>query len=136
MLYFDHNATTPVIPEANQAWLNVTEEFFGNPSSLHRVGSRAEHVMERARESVAATLHCDPLNIVWTSSATEANNLAIFQLYHRLEKNKPIWVSAIEHPSIIEPATYFFKKRVSWIPATSEGVIDLNWLSRALKREK
>ena len=68
--YFDHNATSPVMPAARQAWLDATEQFIGNPSSPHRVGARADAALTAAREKLAAMLGCDPLDIVWTSGAT------------------------------------------------------------------
>src|SRR5688572_30775412 len=75
MLYFDHNATTPLLPEARQAWLEVSDKFIGNPSSPHRVGARADMVLQAARAKLAAFLDCDPIDIVWTSGATESNNM-------------------------------------------------------------
>ena len=67
MIYFDHNATTPMLPEARQAWLDATEKFIGNPSSPHRVGSRADAAITEARQRLAEFLGCDALDIVWTS---------------------------------------------------------------------
>ena len=60
MTYFDHNATSPVIPAARQAWLDATEQFIGNPSSPHRIGARADAALTEAREKLAAMLACDP----------------------------------------------------------------------------
>ena len=71
MIYFDHNATTPLLPEAKQAWLEATDKFIGNPSSPHRVGARADAALQAARETLAGLLGCDPLDLVWTSGATE-----------------------------------------------------------------
>src|SRR5881392_3762649 len=70
MIYFDHNATTPMLPEARQAWLDATEKFIGNPSSPHRVGSRADAAIIEARQQLAEFLGCDALDILWTSGAT------------------------------------------------------------------
>jgi len=133
MLYFDHNATTPVIPEANQTWIKATEEYFGNPSSLHRIGTRADHALERSRHTIASILKCHPLDIIWTSGATEANNLAVFQLRNRLPPEKKIWVSPLEHPSILAPARHYFQNRITWIPVKPTGVVDLDWIQENLK---
>ena len=77
MLYFDHNATTPLSTAAREAWLEASEQFVGNPSSPHRLGARAERALADARELLAAYLGCGPLDIVWTSGATESNNLVM-----------------------------------------------------------
>jgi cysteine desulfurase len=135
MIYFDHNATTPVLPEANQAWLSAIEEFFGNPSSLHRAGARADHALERARCSVAQILNCDPTELIWTSGATESNNLAIYQLARSLPSGSRILVSSIEHPSVLEPARFYFGNRISWIPCRPDGVIDFDRLKESVLRE-
>src|SRR3989442_6068040 len=58
MIYFDHNATTPMLPEARQAWLDATEKFVGNPSSPHRIGSRADAAITGARQRLAGVLRC------------------------------------------------------------------------------
>ena len=75
MIYFDYNATAPVIREARDAWLEVTEKIGGNPSSMHQAGTRASIALADAREKLAAFLGCHPLDIIWTSGATEANNM-------------------------------------------------------------
>ena len=75
MIYFDYNATAPVMREAREAWLNVTEKIGGNPSSMHQAGTRASIALADAREKLAAFLGCHPLDIIWTSGATEANNM-------------------------------------------------------------
>ena len=77
MLYFDHNATTPVMPAARAAWLEATEKFIGNPSSPHRLGQRADAALQSAREQLAALLGCDAMDIVWTSGATESSNMVL-----------------------------------------------------------
>jgi len=70
MIYFDYNATAPVMREAREAWLHVTEKLGGNPSSMHQFGTKASIVLADAREKLAAYLGCNPNDIVWTSGAT------------------------------------------------------------------
>src|SRR5439155_19028359 len=77
MIYFDHNATTPMLPEARQVWLEATGKFVGNPSSPHRIGSRADAAISAARRLLADLLGCDTLDLVWTSGATESNNTVL-----------------------------------------------------------
>src|SRR5688500_14804956 len=75
--YLDHNATTPVHPEAAEAMGEVLRGAFGNPSSLHAAGREARRRVEDARESLARLIGADPGEIVFTGGGTEANNLAL-----------------------------------------------------------
>jgi len=136
VLYFDHNATSPLIPEAREAWLDATERYLGNPSSPHRVGDRADKALNEAREKLAGWLGCHPLDIVWTSGATEANNL----VFHHLEKSQPeyaaVWVSAIEHPSVIQPVNRRFPKRRLLLRPEPDGRLDIERLAEGLARRR
>ncbi len=132
MIYFDHNATTPLLPVARQAWLAATEQFMGNPSSPHRVGARAEAALNTARAQLAAFLGCDPLDLVWTSGATESNNLVLHHYARRLKPGAEVWVSAIEHPCVLDATRHYFLRRHRLIPVTRAGVADLDWLRREL----
>ena len=136
MTYFDHNATSPLHPAARQAWLEATEKFIGNPSSPHRVGARADAALTEAREKLARFLGCDALDIVWTSGATESNNAALHHFARTLDARAEAWVSAIEHPCVLDTARHLFGKRLRLIPATRDGVVELNWFSRELKRRR
>jgi len=129
MVYFDYNATAPVMREAREAWLEATEKIGGNPSSMHQAGARAERAMTDAREKLAAFLGCHPLDIVWTSGATEANNTVLHHFASTLDARREVWVSAIEHPCVMESAQHYFGKRARLIPVTRDGVIDLDWLT-------
>src|ERR1043166_2557203 len=131
MIYFDHNATTPLLPQAGQAWLEATEKFIGNPSSPHRMGARADAALNEAREKLAAFLHCHPLDIVWTSGATESNN-AVLHHYSLDSPAGEVWISAIEHPCVLEATRHYFPKRHRLIPVARSGAVDLNWLKRSL----
>jgi len=132
MIYFDYNATAPVMREAREAWLDVTEKIGGNPSSMHQAGSRAGVALADAREKLAAFLGCHPLDIVWTSGATEANNTVLHHFAQTLDARAQVWVSAIEHPCVVESAQHYFGKRARLIPATRDGVIDLDWFTAEL----
>ena len=136
MLYFDHNATTPLLPEAREAWIKAAEEHIGNPSSPHRLGSRADAALEHARETLAGLLACNPGDIVWTSGATEANNMVLHHFACTLAPEAEIWVSAIEHPCVLEAARYYASNRCRLMPATRSGVLDLDWLKDNLARHR
>lgn len=129
MIYFDNNATAPVMREAREAWLAATENVSGNPSSPHQIGSRANAALREAREKLAHFLGCQPAEIIWTSGATEANNTVIHHFSKTLDAKSEIWVSAIEHPCIDESAKHYFGKRAKFIPVTHDGAIDLDWLT-------
>jgi len=132
MIYFDYNATAPVMREAREAWLNVTEKIGGNPSSMHRAGAKAAIALADAREKLAALLGCQPLDLIWTSGATEANNMVMHHFAKKLGTTGEVWLSAIEHPCVFDSAQHYFGKRAKLIPVTHDGVIDLDWLTAEL----
>ena len=136
MIYFDHNATTPLLPEARRAWLEAGEKYPGNPSSPHRLGARADTLLAEAREQLAARLGCHATEIVFTSGATESNNTVLHHVAHTAAANAEVWVSAIEHPCVLEPAQFHFGKRLRLIPSTPSGVIEIDWLERELLRQR
>lgn len=129
MIYFDYNATAPVMREAREAWLNVTEKMGGNPSSMHQFGSKAAIALAEAREQLAGHLGCQPADIIWTSGATEANNMVMHHFAKKLPPTEEIWVSGIEHPCIDDSSKHYFGKRRRTIPVTHDGVIDIDWLT-------
>ena len=87
-VYFDNAATTRVCPEAAETALKVMTEDYGNPSSLHAIGLKAEQNITEARKAIAAALVCDPQCITFTSGATECNNTAIFGAAKNYGKRK------------------------------------------------
>ena len=132
MIYFDHNATTPMLPEARQSWLDATEKFVGNPSSPHRIGSRADAAIAGVRQRIADILGCDALDLVWTSGATESNNTVLHHFARTLPSTAEVWVSAVEHPCVMASTKHYFPKRHRLIPVAREGVVDLNWLAEEM----
>ena len=105
MVYFDHNATTPVDDTVLQAMQPFLATFFANPSSLYRAGRITRSAVETAREQVASLVSVQPPQIIFTSGGTEANNLAIKGAV--LKNSFPgIAVSSVEHPSVLESALW------------------------------
>ena len=129
MLYFDYNATAPVMREAREAWLHATEKIHGNPSSPHAFGAAANKAMTEAREKLAHFLGCHPTDLIWTSGATEANNMCLHHFANSLEARTEVWISAIEHPCVHDSAKHYFGKRAKHIPVTRDGVVDIEWLT-------
>lgn len=123
-VYLDHNASAPVRPEALAA---ATEAMAcaGNASSVHGDGRRARALLEDARDRVAALAGAAPRRVIFTSGATEANNLALAGSGRRL------LVSAVEHPSVLEAAAGGRR-----IPVDGEGLIDLAALERLLREDE
>jgi len=129
MLYFDYNATAPVMREARDAWLEATEKIHGNPSSPHAFGLAANKALTEAREKLAHFLGCHPLDIIWTSGATEANNMLMHHFALTLDAKSEVWISAIEHPCVHDSAKHYFGKRLKSIPVTHDGVVDMEWFA-------
>lgn len=106
-IYLDNAATTKPCEAAVSACMNCMTENYGNPSSLHRVGLKAEQAVTEARKAIAAALVCDPECITFTSGATECNNTIIFGAAEKFAKRrKKIVVSAVEHSSVAQPVKY------------------------------
>ena len=102
--YFDNSATTKPCVEAVEAATNAITENWGNPSSLHMLGSDASHMVRNARKSVSKLLGVPSENFFFTSSGTTANNTAIFGVYEKLKRQgNRIVTTALEHPSVSEP---------------------------------
>lgn len=132
MIYFDHNATSGLLPAARQAWLDATEQYPGNPSSPHRLGTRAEAALQAARAQLAGWLGCEALDVVWTSGATESNNLVFHHLAAVLPPEGEVWVAGLEHPSVLEAARHHLGRQLQLIPVLQAGTVDLAWLQRGL----
>jgi len=135
-MYFDHNATSPLLPAARQAWLDATDRFVGNPSSPHRIGARAEMALDAAREALAASLDCGPLEIIWTSGATESSNMVLYHLVRSLGSDVEIWISVTEHPCVLSGARHYFPGRHRLIPARRSGIVDLDWMEANLRASR
>jgi cysteine desulfurase len=111
-IYLDYNATTPLLPEVVDAMLPFLGEKFGNPSSGHVYGLAAREAVEAARSEVAALLGCAPDEILFTSSGTEANNLAIRGLAGARPGTRRVVTSVVEHPATVEPCAEL--ARLGW----------------------
>lgn len=123
MIYLDHNATTPVVPEARAAVLAALETAWANPSSSHAAGRLAHKLLEAARMDVAQALGRDVGDIVFQSGATEAIN-------HAIEAAGPgsVWISAVEHPAVTAALAVRPDRDVTTIPVNRAGEIDVDAL--------
>ena len=132
MIYLDNNATTPLDPRVLDAMLPYFKESFGNASSRHHaLGCDAAKAVETARDKVAALIGADPREIVFTSGATEADNLAIKGVP---EKGRHLVTCVTEHRAVLDAAEHLERAgwTVTWLRVSKEGMIDLDALRAAL----
>ncbi|HIG26527.1 MAG TPA: cysteine desulfurase [Verrucomicrobiales bacterium] len=132
MVYFDYNATTPVLPEVRQAWMESLDQYPGNPSSRHRVGKRADRAIENSRGQLADILGCDPLDLIWTSGATESSNIVLNHFHKTLQADEELWVSAVEHPCVLASVHHYFPERHRLLSVKESGELDLKAFSALL----
>lgn len=136
MIYFDNSATTKISDEALSRYVEVSRECFGNPSSLHSEGFRAEKLIESARADILRALGAPDSTLIFTSSGSEANNLAILgraNAKERFKKNGKVITGDGEHASVTSPIEMLEKSgyRTAKIP-TRDGVLDMAALEREL----
>jgi cysteine desulfurase len=138
VIYLDHNATTPCAPEVVAAMQRFWSEEFGNPASAHLAGRNAARAVAASRSKVASLINCRPNEIIFTSGATESNNLVFLGLLlsNRSEK-KRIVTTAIEHKSVLEPMAFLAERGfdVVHLPVTRDGVVDLGAASKLISPE-
>lgn len=137
MVYLDHNATTPVDTRVLDAMLPYFSEHFGNAASTtHAAGWYAQGAVDRARQQVASFLNAETSEIVWTSGATEAVNLAlkgVFEAYH--SKGRHIVTCCTEHKAVLDTCAYLEERgaSITYLPVDREGRIDLEVLENSLR---
>lgn len=139
-IYLDHNSTTPIFPEVAAAMSECLARGLGNPSSAHAVGRAAHDALEEARLRIAGILDADltgdrPDRVVFTSGATEANNLAILGIV-RAAKCGRIVISSAEHPSVTEPAMRLLDAglQVDSASVQSNGTVDAEFFEKLLQK--
>ena len=128
-IYLDNNATTPLLPAVWEAMRPFAVEAYGNPASAHGFGRRARRGLEDAREQTAALLGAHPDEVVFTSGATEANNLALFGLSG--DPPAHLLASPVEHPSVAEPLRQLAASgfALDWLPVDAHGVVHADALA-------
>lgn len=135
-IYLDNNATTPMDPRVLEAMMPYFTEKFGNAASRnHQFGWAAEEAVDYAREQVAKLINADPKEIIFTSGATEADNLAIkgvFEMY--ASKGNHIITATTEHKAVLDTCKHIEKLggQITYLPVQENGLIDLNELEKAI----
>ncbi|MEN9657661.1 MAG: hypothetical protein RL571_1126 [Pseudomonadota bacterium] len=136
-IYLDYSATTPVDPRVAAKMIPCLTEHFGNPASRsHAFGWEAEAAVEEAREQVAALVNCDPKEIVWTSGATESNNLALKGAAHFYQaKGKHLITVKTEHKAILDTMRELEREgfEVTYLDVKDNGLLDLDVLKAAIR---
>lgn len=137
-IYLDHSASTPPSDEVVEAMLPWLHEMHANPHSDHLHGQRAAAAVEHARAAVADLIGADPEDIIFTSGATEANNIALYGLLARSEGTRRLAVSDSEHKSVLEVAHFLSTQGVELtrVPVDARGVIAADALARCLALER
>ena len=138
MIYFDNAATTKIYDDALTSYVQVSQKFFGNPSSLHQLGVDAFQVLTKARAQVASLLSVQPEEIFFTSGGTESNNWAIKGT--ALEKSvfgKHIITTKIEHPSVLQTCKQLerFGFEVTYLDVDSKGIVSVDQLKESLRKD-
>lgn len=136
-IYLDYSATTPVDPRVAEKMIPYLTELFGNPASRsHSFGWVAEEAVENARAEVARLVNCDPKEIIWTSGATESDNLAIkgaVQFYK--SRGKHIITVKTEHKAVLDPCRELERQgfEVTYLGVKENGLIDMDAFKAALR---
>jgi cysteine desulfurase len=137
-VYLDTNATTPVLkPVADLVYKLMTEEFGNAGSRTHEFGAKAKQATEKARAQVAAVANADKTEVIFTSGATESNNIAILGLekFGLTENRKHIITTTIEHKAVLEPVAHLEEKGfdVTYLNVGESGLIDIDQFKAALR---
>ncbi|RLQ97927.1 cysteine desulfurase family protein [Falsibacillus albus] len=136
MIYFDNSATTKPYDEVLDAFVKVSREYYGNPSSLHALGVKAEQLLNQARGQVADILKVDPQEIYFTSGGTESNNLAIKGAAKQYQtRGRHIITTQIEHPSVLQACEDLSKEgyEITYLPVNKAGVVQIDDLKKAVR---
>lgn len=134
-IYLDHAATTPVAPEVAEAMRPFAADVFGNPSSVHKWGREARAALDESRDTIARAIHAEFSEIHFTSSGTEADNLAVIGAVMAAPlEGRRLVVSAIEHHAVLHAARFLQTQgvEVEILPVDREGRVDQDELRRAL----
>ncbi len=133
-IYLDYNASTPVDSRVFDEMLPYLKDKYGNPSSSHSFGVACRTGIEQSRERVAGLLGCEAAEIIFTSGATESNNMVIKGVVAALPKGSHVITSRIEHPAVIEPCRHLERQgyAVTYLPVDRHGMVDPDDLVTAI----
>lgn len=133
MIYLDYSATTPISLEVLESYTKTSKEFLGNPNSLHRLGSKSKDLISNATKQISELLNVSKEEIVYTSGATESNNLALIGVaFANKSHGNHIIVSKLEHPSIYAIVSFLETQgfTVSYVDCDQDGLVDFEDLKK------
>ena len=137
MMYLDNSATTKPYDEVLETYIKINRELFGNPSSLHNFGGKAEQLISRAREQIAGLIEVNSNEIYFTSGGTEGNNLAVkgAAIMHQ-SKGNHIITTSVEHPSVKESCEQLRSLgfKITYVPVDEKGRVSVSDIEAALKK--
>ena len=136
MIYLDYSATTPVLKEVLESYVKVTKEYIGNPNSLHLLGEKSHELLLSASKQIVEVFDVSSNEIVYTSGATESNNLALIgYAMHNKKRGKHILVSKLEHPSIYGICKYLSTQgfEIEYVNNDENGLIDFGDLKNKVR---
>src|SRR5438067_10190061 len=138
-VYFDYNATSPLVQPVIEALDRTTRDVFGNASSVHHFGQQAKAALDEARSAIAALIHTDPSEIVFTGSGTEADNFAIRGAAEALEPTgrTHLIASAIEHEAVLNTLKALARRgwRTTLLPVDQSGIVSPDRLRELITDE-
>ncbi|MDE7523945.1 aminotransferase class V-fold PLP-dependent enzyme, partial [Streptococcus agalactiae] len=138
MIYFDNSATTIPYPEVLRTYQEVASKIYGNPSSLHELGTTSSRILEASRKQIASLLELKANEIFFTSGGTEADNWVIKGLaFEKQHFGNHIIVSDIEHPAVKESAKWLgeYGFEIDYAPVDDKGFVDVEALVKLIKPE-
>lgn len=138
MIYFDNSATTKMYPEVLDTYRKVNEQFFGNPSSLHRIGNEADALLQQSRKQIAQLLAVQPDEIFFTSGGTESDNWAIKgTAMEKFHAGKHMIASSVEHPAVSKSLEQLGKLgfEITYLPVDTDGIISVEELGKAIRKD-
>lgn len=136
MVYFDYAANSPVDKEVLDVFYDTTLKYYANPNAIHKLGLEAKELLDTCTSSIAKNLNVLPEEIIYTSGATEANNLAIKGILQRYKNyGKHALISSLEHNSIVSSITFMQEEGFEFdlIPVNKEGIIDIEALKKLIR---
>ncbi len=135
MIYLDYSATTPVLPEILNSFNKVCTEYYGNPNSMHSLGTKSKNLLNSATKQITEVLNIKEEEIIYTSGSTESNNLALIgTALNKQKQGNHIIVSKLEHESIYGICTYLetLGFKIDYVNNDKEGIIDLEDLKKLI----
>lgn len=138
MIYLDYSATTPVDEEVLNSFMKVSRDYIGNANSLHKLGLDSKKLMQKSCEQVASLLGVKPTEVIFTSSASEANNMALKGVLEKYQnRGRHIITTKLEHSSILETVSYLESVgyEVDFVPVKEDGQVDFEVLKNLIRND-